>query len=172
MKKNQMIRMIRGGIVTLAACFAFGPTGYALDPGSKAPEFSLPGQSGTVRLSDKGGSVVYLDFWASWCGPCKQSFPWMNEMQSKYKSKGFQVIAVNVDGRTEDAKKFLTQTPANFTVAFDSKGVNPKAYGVKGMPTSYLIGRDGRVLYQHQGFRESDRAELEKKIQNALEGKK
>jgi cytochrome c biogenesis protein CcmG, thiol:disulfide interchange protein DsbE len=172
MKKNHMIRMIRAGIITLVAGMGISSAGYAIDAGGKAPDFTLPGQQGTVNLSSKAGSVVYLDFWASWCGPCKQSFSWMNSMQEKYKSKGLQIIAINLDAKTEDAKKFLSQTPAKFTVAFDSNGVNPKVYGVKGMPTSYLIGRDGRIILQHAGFREEDRETLEKQIQTALEAKK
>ncbi len=172
MKSNHMIRMVRAGIMTLVVGMGISATGYAIDAGSKAPDFSLPGQQGTVKLSDKSGSVVYLDFWASWCGPCKESFSWMNSMQAKYRSKGLQIIAVNLDAKTEDAKKFLSQTPANFTIAFDAKGVNPKVYGVQGMPTSFLIGRDGKIIKQHQGFREADRETLEKQIQTALEAKK
>jgi peroxiredoxin len=141
---------------------------YALEKGDKAPDFSLPGQQGTVNLSHQAGKVIYLDFWASWCGPCHQSFPWMNQMQSKYRSKGLEVIAVSLDGKTEDARKFLAQMPPGFTVAFDSKGETPRLYGVKGMPTSFLIDRNGKVLYQHAGFRPADRDEIEKQIQTAL----
>lgn len=143
----------------------------AFEKGEKAADFSLPGKQGMVRLSDRVGSVVYLDFWASWCGPCRQSFPWMNQMQAKYKAKGFQVIAVNLDARTPDAMKFLALNPADFTVAFDSKGLTPKVYGVKGMPTSFLIDRNGKVLSRHLGFRPDDREELEKQVQTALEAK-
>ena len=96
----------------------------------------------------------------------------MNAMQEKYKSKGVKIIGVNLDGKTEDAKKFLAQNPALFTVAFDSKGETPKLYGVKGMPTSFLVGRDGKIISQHLGFKASDKDILEKQIQNALEVKK
>jgi len=153
-------------------CLSCNGTSYALDAGSKAPDFSLPGAQGTVELSSTAGSVVYVDFWASWCGPCKQSFGWMNAMQDKYRAKGLKIIGVNVDGKTEDAKKFLVQTPAHFTVAFDAKGVTPQNYGVKGMPTSFLVGRDGKILFKHQGFKEADREQLEKQINAALEAKK
>ena len=125
-----------------------------------------------VKFSNTAGSVVYVDFWASWCGPCRQSFPWMNAMQDKYRSQGLQVIGVNVDAKSDDVKKFLAQNPAKFTVAFDANGLTPKSYGVKGMPTSFLVGRDGKVILQHQGFKEADRELLEKQIKAALEAKK
>jgi len=117
----------------------------------------------------KGKSPILVDFWASWCGPCRQSFPWMNAIQEKYRSQGFEVIAVNLDANHEDAQKFLAATPAGFTVAFDSRGQTPRQYGVKGMPTSYLIGRDGKILSRHTGFNAADRDELEKMIRTSLE---
>ncbi|MEI8185513.1 MAG: TlpA disulfide reductase family protein [Chlorobiaceae bacterium] len=144
----------------------------AIDRGSKAPDFELPGENGTVILSKTAGSVVYVDFWASWCGPCRESFSWMNDTQEKYRSQGFKIIGVNLDAKHEDAKKFLAQIPAKFTIAFDSKGVVPRNYGVKGMPTSFLIGRDGKIIFQHLGFKAADRESLEKQIKAALEANK
>ncbi len=159
-------------LLSMFFCISFTGNMYALDPGSKAPDFELQGEQGPVKLSSTAGSVVYVDFWASWCGPCRQSFSWMNAMQEKYRSQGLKIIGVNLDGKNEDARKFLSQIPAHFTVAFDSKGVTPKIYGVKGMPTSFLIGRDGKVIFQHLGFKEADRENLEKQIKAAVEAKK
>lgn len=147
----------------LLACGA-----HAVEVGQPAPSFELPGQQGTVQLSSYKGKTVYLDFWASWCGPCKQSFPWMNDMQKKYGAKGLRIVGVNLDQKAEDAKAFLATTPAQFDVAFDSAGQSPKQYGVKGMPTSLLIGPDGKVLMVHQGFKPESREELESQIKQAL----
>ncbi|WP_229261396.1 TlpA family protein disulfide reductase [Duganella margarita] len=144
----------------------------ALDKGAPAPQFDLPGLDGAVKLAKLQGKVVYVDFWASWCGPCRQSFPWMNEMQAKYGGKGLQIVGVNVDAKSDDARQFLTATPARFAIAFDPQGATPRSYGIKGMPSSVLIGPDGKVLLEHSGFREADRAELENKIQSALGGGK
>lgn len=95
----------------------------------------------------------------------------MNAMHDKYGSKGLKVIGVNLDAKKDDAAKFLAEVPAQFTVAFDGTGATPKAYGVKGMPTSVLIGPDGNVLFTHSGFKDSEKAELETKIRTAMEKK-
>ncbi len=141
---------------------------HALEPGQLAPAFNLPGATAPVSLSALKGKVVYVDFWASWCGPCKQSFPWMNEMQAKYGSKGFEVVAINLDAKTTDATAFLAETPARFAIAYDSKGESPKRYEIKGMPSSVLVGPDGKVLSVHAGFRADERKALEDAIVAAL----
>jgi thiol-disulfide isomerase/thioredoxin len=142
----------------------------AVDVGQTAPPFDLPADSSsTVSLAQLKGKVVYLDFWASWCGPCRQSFPWMNEMHAKYGAKGLVVLAINVDATTADAKKFLSETPAKFEITYDAKGVTPKAFGIRGMPTSYLIDRTGKVLSTHAGFNPAKKSEMEAAIKHALE---
>ena len=140
--------------------------------GSRAPAFDLATSAKPVRLADLKGQVVYLDFWASWCAPCKQSFPFMSEMQAKYGARGFTVIGVNVDQKREDADKFLASTPAKFTVGYDTTGKVAEVYQPKGMPTSYLIGADGKVRAVHVGFKDSQREEIEREIQSALAARK
>jgi len=153
----------------LALCAGLACAGaWALDEGAAAPKFDLPGREGAVQLANYQGKVVYVDFWASWCGPCRQSFPWLNEMQAKYGARGLQVVGVNLDAKGDDARKFLADVPARFQVAFDPAGATPRAYGIKGMPSSVLVGPDGKVILQHAGFKAADRAELEKAIQTAL----
>jgi len=148
--------------------FSAVSTAQAVEPGALAPEIKLAGVNGPVSLAALKGKVVYLDFWASWCGPCRQSFPWMNEMQAKYGAKGLQVVAVNVDAKRDDADKFLAEVPASFSVAFDSQGETPKLYGIKGMPSSLLIGPNGKVISMHAGFKGAERKELEDAIAGAL----
>ncbi len=162
MKKNRFQTIA----ILLAALL--GGSAFAVEVGQAAPEFDLPGRLAAVKLSDYKGKTVYLDFWASWCGPCKQSFPWMNEMQTRYSGKGLRVVGINVDQKTDDAKSFLNGTPASFDVAFDVSGKTPKSYAIKGMPTSVLIGPDGKVLSVHTGFKDEQRAELEGQIKQAL----
>lgn len=153
----------------------FGQIALAQDAKDQAPDFDLPSldsKQANIKLSNSHGKLIYLDFWASWCGPCKQSFPWMNAMQEKYQSQGLEIIAVNLDGNSDDAKKFLASNQAKFIVALDNKGLTPRNYHVKGMPTSFLIGRDGKILMQHMGFNEADREKLERVIKSTLEDKK
>ena len=171
MMSARITRMLRTAIVLAAALAANGAS--ALDKGIPAPQFELPGKDGAaVQLAKLQGRLVYVDFWASWCGPCRQSFPWMNDMQARYGARGLQVVGVNLDAKSDDARRFLAETPARFTIAFDPAGATPRAYGIKGMPSSVLIGPDGKVLYEHAGFKEADRAALEQVIQKALGGEK
>ncbi|MBC3916482.1 TlpA family protein disulfide reductase [Undibacterium sp. CY18W] len=162
--------------VTVALVVALGCwhlPAHALDAGKPAPEFSVQGGSGPgpIQLADYKGKLLYLDFWASWCGPCKQSFPWMNSLQSKYAAQGLQVLAVNLDSKAEDAAVFLKSVPASFQIGYDPKGVTPRLYDVKGMPSSVLIDRDGKVLSLHAGFNEGSKAKIEQAIVAALGGK-
>lgn len=98
------------------------------------------------------GQVVYLDFWASWCVPCRLSFPWMNGLQREYAGKGLTIVAVNVDHDAAAAQQFLNQVPASFKIVYDPSGKIARNYALRGMPTSFLIGRDGAVRFQHDGF--------------------
>ncbi len=145
----------------------------AVSVGENAPQFSLPQLEGGKKLSLSAyrGKVVYVDFWASWCGPCRQSLPLMNEVRNKLKSKGFEVLAVNLDEEPEAGLAFLKQFPVDYPVVSDTQGKTPELYGVQGMPTSYLIDRKGQVQLVHVGFKKSDMAELEHQINLLLKKK-
>jgi cytochrome c biogenesis protein CcmG, thiol:disulfide interchange protein DsbE len=119
-------------------------------------------------LAEWKGKVVYLDFWASWCVPCKQSFPWMNAMHRRYGKDGLVVVAVNMDQEHGDAVAFLQRYPAEFTVRFDPRGKLAQGFNLRGMPTSALLDRDGKVLLVHEGFRAQDPSLLEQSIRGAL----
>lgn len=114
------------------------------------------------------GRVVYVDFWASWCTPCRQSFPWMKALESAYGNQGFSLIAVDLDHDRQDAQRFLKAFQPNFTVVFDPAGALAQRFNVLGMPTSVLIDREGRVRYQHVGFMVNQRAEYERQVRSLL----
>jgi cytochrome c biogenesis protein CcmG, thiol:disulfide interchange protein DsbE len=141
----------------------------AADAGARAPALALPTASGeTVTLEQFRGKVVYVDFWASWCAPCKKSFPWMAEMQKKYGPSGFAVVAVNVDKKRPDAERFLQSTPAQFTVLYDPAGAAPTAWDVKAMPTSFVVDAKGVVALVESGFKDENAAELESRIKSLV----
>jgi len=133
-----------------------------------APAFHLPTRDGTVSLDSLQGKVAYIDFWASWCGPCKQSFPWVKTLHERYAPKGLVIVAINLDKDRKAADEFLARYPAPFTVAFDPSGKTAKAFQVWGMPTSYLVGPTGAILSTHAGFDPKRTAMIESQIQKAL----
>ena len=132
-----------------------------------APAFSLSGREGPVVSDSLRGKVVWLDFWASWCGPCRSSFPWLSRMHERFAPQGLVIVAIDLDKSRDDADRFLAKFPAPFTVAFDPEGKVAEAYRVSAMPTSVLVDRDGTILSTHAGFTPKQAAALEARIQEA-----
>lgn len=161
-------------LVAMIVCtfLCAGSGAQAQRMGSSAPAFSLPSASGkNVSLNALKGQVVLVDFWASWCAPCRESFPFLNRMHRQYNAQGLHILGINVDEKRTDATRFLDKIPAQFSVVYDAAGDTPKAYDLKVMPSSYLIGRDGKIHRVHQGFRAKDEAALEAAITSALREK-
>lgn len=115
------------------------------------------------------GKVVLLDFWASWCAPCRRSFPWMNDLQQRHAAAGFAVLAVNVDHDRALADAFLREVPVSFRLEFDPAGALAQRFDVQAMPTSFLLDRHGQVRMRHAGFREAQRAAREDELKKLLE---
>lgn len=134
---------------------------------------ALPGapalsQEGLFNAEQYRGMVIYLDFWASWCDPCKKSFPWMQEMHKKYERMGLKVIAVNLDKKRVLADKFLKRHPADFPLLFDPSGDLADKYQLAGMPMSYIIDRLGVIRHRHIGYVPAMQANYEKQIFDLL----
>lgn len=140
----------------------------AAEAGGIAPGLALDASDGEPVLAGGRWRLVYLDFWASWCGPCRQSFPWMNQLFERHQAAGLRVVGINLDAKAEDAQTFLRQLPARFPIAFDAAGASARAFGVKAMPSSFLLRADRSVLWGHRGFRNEDREDLERRIAAAL----
>ncbi len=156
----------------LSVLFLSAPTltrALAADaPPIAAPTFTLPVRDGSISLESLRGKVVYVDFWASWCGPCKKSFPWMSELQTKNAEKGLVVVAINLDKKRELADAFVEQTKPSFVVAYDPAGKMAEAYKVKVMPSSFIIAPDGTLAYTHEGFDPKSQASIEEAVAKAL----
>jgi cytochrome c biogenesis protein CcmG, thiol:disulfide interchange protein DsbE len=122
----------------------------------------------TLDLSAYKGKVVYLDFWASWCTPCRRSFPWLDAMQRKHGDAGLVVITVNVDTERKLATDFLREVPVGFKVYYDPKGELAAKWQLLGMPSSFLIDRSGKVRSRHESFKTEQTAALEAQLVELL----
>jgi thiol-disulfide isomerase/thioredoxin len=124
--------------------------------------------SDELPLDAYQGKVVIVDFWASWCVPCRRSFPWMNQMVRKYAEQGLVVIAVNLDRDREAADAFLSEIPVEFEVLFDADASLAREFGVEAMPNSFVFGRDGELIARHLGFKVKKQDEYEAVLVEAL----
>jgi thiol-disulfide isomerase/thioredoxin len=122
----------------------------------------------TYDLQQFKGKVVYVDFWASWCGSCAKSFPYLNALHTAHKDNGLQVIGINVDENVDDAKAFIVSHPAQFTVAADASKQCATGFAVEAMPSTFLIDKKGMIRYAHLGFRTGETKDLEDKVSQLL----
>ncbi len=157
----------------IAACmlfaFIFPHNGFSAQVGSPAPSFSLEDLMGnTVNLSAFEGKVVFLDFWAPWCTPCKEELPALEGLYRIYNREGFEVIAVAVDSSGKSASRFLQRIVVSYPVVLDNNKAVAEAYRCSHLPTSYIIGRDGILRYIHKGFGKDSLPIYEKEIVELL----
>ena len=159
-----------GRLVAALLGFASLPA-LAIEAGMPAPSLSmqaLEDSGAAVTTSGLKGSVVYVDFWASWCAPCRLSMPALDDLYRKNKSRGFAVVGVNKDATPADARRFLAKVPVSFTLVRDGADAAAKGFDVKAMPSGYLIDRKGVVRVVHRGFTPETGAALEKEIDSLL----
>jgi len=160
-------------IVLLAlAAFSVVATGISAAlpaVGVVAPDFASKSDSGrNVRLSELRGQVVLINFWASWCGPCRQELPLLNKMYGQYRAAGFMLLAVNVDDNRKDADAMLKRLDLRLPILFDVSKNVAKLYGVDTMPATLLIDRDGRVRYVHRGYYSGYEQKYERQVRELL----
>lgn len=151
------------------AMLASPPAAAAPSPVKKCLPQKLDG-GGTIDLATYKGKVVYLDYWASWCGPCRLSFPFMNTLQKEF-SNDVVVIGISVDTDKKDTEPFLKETSASFLLGIDTSGVCPQEFGVNGMPSTYIFDRKGDLAYSHEGFRKTDPEKLRAKLKEIVDRK-
>ena len=134
-----------------------------------APDFSLPSRDGgTVSLEEQSGKVVMINFWATWCVPCRQEMPNLQALYERYENLGFELLAVNVEDNPEGARKWLAETPVTFPVLFDAKNTVSKLYKVTAMPSTVLIGRDGNMRFIHHGYKPGYEGEYQTQVRALL----
>jgi len=164
--------MSKQTISLLCAILALFPwqTLSALETGDAVPNCALTPIGDTQRydLKQFRGKVLYIDFWASWCGPCAKSFPFLNDLNNQFKDRGLQIIGINLDEKSNDAQDFLAKYPANFIVAADTGEQCVRDFGVKAMPSSYLVDRKGIIRHVHLGFRAGEAKELQVLVEQLL----
>lgn len=149
----------------LAALLAGGPLTATAGDAKPAPAFTLPNQQqAQVSLADFQGEVVMINFWASWCAPCREEMPLLNGLYKKYKALGFTLLGVNMDENSNDAYAMLKEIPVSFPVVFDSHGRVGKLYGLIAMPSTVFVDRKGNVRFAHAGYAKGDEKEYEKYI--------
>lgn len=147
---------------TLLALATPAPLARAADViGQPAPAFALPARGGgaPMSLAALRGQVVMINFWASWCGPCREEFPLLDQMYARYRPMGFTLLGVNVEPEAKDAEGFLIKTPVKFPILFDRDNSLSKLYRVDGMPSTVLIDRKGVLRWMHRGYKTGDENE-------------
>ena len=137
--------------------------------GATAPDFAAKSNSGrNVRLSELRGQVVLVNFWATWCSPCRQELPLLNKIYTQYRSAGFMLLAVNVDDNRKDAEAMLKRLELRFPTLFDGNKNVAKLYGVDTMPATLVIDRDGRVRFVHRGYYDGYERKYEQQVRELL----
>jgi peroxiredoxin len=155
-------------LLTILLC-AVAPADAAVNPGAPAPAFTLAARDGgKLSLADLKGQVVMINFWATWCGPCRQEMPLLAQLHDKYEPLGFTMLGVNVEPDSAAAVAWLKNVPVNFPILFDTDSAVAGRFGVEGMPSSVLVDRNGQVRYIHRGYKPGDEAKYADMIRSLV----
>ncbi|GAB1269628.1 TlpA disulfide reductase family protein [Aurantivibrio infirmus] len=156
-------------LALIMSSFAITSANAATKLEGVAPDFTLPSNKNeNIRLAEQRGEVIMINFWASWCGPCRQEMPILDELYSKYSRAGFKILGVNVDANVDDANKALKKIPVTFPVLFDTENKISELYDVSAMPTTIMIDRDGKMRYLHKGYKPGYEEDYRKQIQELI----
>ncbi len=164
-----MRRTLHSLAVLFASALLAGAAHAALTAQSPAPDFTLRGADGrNLRLQEQRGQVVLVNFWASWCGPCRQEMPQLNRLYEKYRGAGFVMLGVNIDDDARVGASTAARWGVKFPVLLDSEKTVSKLYDLGSMPATVLIDRDGRVRFLHRGYREGAEDTYERQIRELV----
>lgn len=158
---------IRLALASLAVFFGIGASAGEID--GEAPAFSLQARGGgTISLEDLRGQVVLVNFWATWCGPCRQEMPHLEALYSRYKDLGFSLLGINVEEDSSDADEFLAETPVTFPILLDPENEVSQLYDVIAMPSTVLIDRAGNMRFIHHGYQPGYEDEYQSQVRALL----
>ena len=160
---------MKNRIAVIAAALAIGLPALAGPSGAPAPQFTLSARSGRdVSLTQYHGQVVMINFWASWCGPCRQEMPLLESIYKKYNKLGFTLLGVNVEPDSQAADDWLKATPVTFPILYDKESKVSKLYEVAGMPSTVIIDRSGKMRVLHRGYKPGDENEYLDSIRSLI----
>ncbi len=133
--------------------FAIGGVAQAADKTEPAPDFTLKSRDGkNIRLAEQRGQVIMINFWASWCGPCREEMPLLEDLYQRYQAMGFTILGVNVDEDSSEADKLLEEIQVSFPVLYDPDNRVADRYQVEAMPSTVMVDRDGKMRFSHLGY--------------------
>jgi len=168
MRKPSRTNLIRAALVALPFLLMATFSGAKAER-TLAPDFTLKSASGeNIKLSELRGQVVMINFWASWCGPCRQEMPLLDDLHARYSPMGFTMLGVNVEKDSRKAKALLKDLPVDFPILFDQKNQVSKDYDVVAMPSTVLVDRDGNIRYIHKGYKAGDESVYQDMIRTVL----
>ncbi len=146
-----------------------GFSAYGKEMNKPAPDFTLKSMSGeNVKLSELRGNVVMINFWASWCGPCRQEMPLLDKFYDKYKDLGFVLLGVNVEEDSSKAAGYLKEVPVSFPILYDNTNKVSKMYDVDAMPSTVLVDREGNLRFLHRGYKPGDENEYKRLMKKLM----
>jgi len=156
-------------IIITITCLSFSSTASAIKVKQTAPDFTLASNKGkNIRLKDLRGKVIMINFWATWCAPCRKELPLLNNLYNKYKNKGFVLLGVNIDEKSTLANKMIKELKINFPVLFDKTQTTSEAYDLKAMPSTFIIDKNGIVRFAHYGYKSGYEKKYEKDVKSLL----
>lgn len=166
---RQPLRMLTATAAAAILMFNVTATSDAAAESRPAPDFTLKSASGeNIKLSELRGQVVMINFWASWCGPCRQEMPLLDELHARYSPMGFTLLGVNVEKDSSKARALLKDLPVEFPILFDQKNQVSKDYDVVAMPSTVLVDRDGNIRYIHRGYKPGDENAYQDMIRSVI----